>query len=116
MSGESIPLLHSSTPQPLLPDQHHRYGNHDAALGVLRRLPHHLAGVVGHPLALGSLGGKDQPVVRRLPRVEDVLQVDEQACGAYPPFDEERRGFWEFKVLATGKVVTVRNPTEGRTR
>lgn len=35
---------------------------------------------------------------------------------AIPAEEEERRGFWEFKVLATGKVVTVRNPTQERTR
>jgi uncharacterized protein (DUF58 family) len=28
-----------------------------------------------------------------------------------PPAEEERRGYWEFKVLASGKVVTVRDPT-----
>lgn len=33
---------------------------------------------------------------------------------APPAGDEERRGFWEFKVLATGKVVTVKNPNHGR--
>jgi uncharacterized protein (DUF58 family) len=33
---------------------------------------------------------------------------------ALPAGEEERRGFWEFKVLATGKVVTVRSPMQGK--
>jgi hypothetical protein len=29
-----------------------------------------------------------------------------------PTGEPERRGFWEFKVTGTGKVVTVRSPME----
>ncbi len=75
-------------------------------------------GVQSHVIILDrpSFGGEGssaglQSAIRQIGGHAHIVRQGEVG---QPPEEQERRGFWEFKVTGTGKVVTVRSPLEAR--
>ena len=73
-------------------------------------------GVQSHVIILDrpSFGGSGSSagLQRAIRQIGGHAHIIRQGEVGQPVAEQERRGFWEFKVTGTGKVVTVRSPLE----
>ncbi|MEW5989006.1 MAG: DUF58 domain-containing protein [Chloroflexota bacterium] len=78
-------------------------------------LPLAQRGIQGHVILLDrrSFGGQgnSQGLAEAIRELGFPCQVIRQGEMGRPAAEMERRGYWEFRVLATGKVVTMKSPT-----